>query len=185
MTRRPGINKDHSEQGSPAEGEPVFVIVGKVQRTHGVDGEVVVHAISEDPDRFKPGTRVFVGETHIPYTIRSRRSHDKHLIIAFKGVEEPETAGLLRNRNIYFLRSELPQLPDGRYYHFELVGLKVFDDKDRFIGVLTEVIETGANDVYVATNENGEETLLPAITQVIVSVDIPEGKMIVIPPVWI
>jgi 16S rRNA processing protein RimM len=173
------------DQGSPEPGEPVFILLGKIRKPHGLDAEMIVDAYSESPDRFKPGTRVFAGEEHLPLTIRTRRSIDKALLLTFKDIDDTETAGQYRNHFIYTVKEELPPLPEGEYYHFDLIGLEVVNEAGSFLGRISEVIETGANDVYVVTNTEGEESLLPAIKSVILSVDLAAGKMVVNPPEWI
>ena len=176
---------ENNENGSPDPGEPVFILIGKVRRPHGVDGELIVDAYSEDPQRFEPGNQVYLGEEHLPQVIHSRRSHDKALLITFKGIDDPDAAGNLRNQLVYIHRENLPSLPEGKYYHFDLIGLNVFDTSGNSIGKLVEVLETGANDVYVVKNDQGEETLLPAITQVIIEVNLADGCMVVDPPEWL
>jgi 16S rRNA processing protein RimM len=184
-TKRTEQENQIKDQGSPQPGEPVFILVGKIRRPHGVDGEIMIDAYSESPERFKPGRKVFLGEDHQPHVIRSRRTMNKAMLITLKDVDSTEQAGLYRNKFIYILKEDLPELPEGEYYHFDLIGLQVYDPSDKFLGKLVEVIETGANDVYVVTNEQGEEILIPAISQVVVSVSIPDGKMVVNPPEWI
>lgn len=174
--------KDH---GSPQPGEPVFILIGKIRKAHGVDGEIMIDAYSESPERFKPGRKIFLGEDHQPHVIRSRRTMDKAMLISLKDISDPELVGKYRNKFIYILKEDLPTLPEGEYYHFDLIGLQVFDPSGKLLGKLVEVIETGANDVYVVDNEQGEEMLIPAISQVVVSVSIPDGKMVVNPPEWI
>lgn len=178
-------NNQDVDQGSPQNGEPVFILVGKVRRPHGVDGELIIDAYSEDPERFKPGRNIFLGKDHLSFTVRSRRMVDKAMLITLKGLDDPDEAGKYRNNLIYVNKVDLPELPEGEYYHFDLIGLDVFDPKGNSLGKLNEVIETGANDVYVVTNEKGEEILVPAISQVIMDVSLAEHRMIVNPPEWI
>ena len=182
--RKNSLRKNIIDQGSPKPGEPVFILIGKIRRPHGVDGEMMIDPYSESVDRFKPGSEVLIGEDHQPLVIRTRRAMDRAMLITFKDVTDPDQAGLFRNKFIYILKDNLPALPDGEYYHFDLVGLNVFDTADQLLGVLTEVLETGANDVYVVKSEKGEEILLPAIESVIISVNLKEARMVVNPPEW-
>jgi 16S rRNA processing protein RimM len=177
-----GIN---DSLGSPLPGEPVFILIGKIHRVHGVDGELVAESFSEDPQRLKPGSQIFIGAAHKPLIIQSRRKMNTSWLLAFKGIETPESAGELRNQLIYMDKNDLPVLPEGQFYHFDLVGLTVRDKSGKDLGKLAEVIETGANDVYIVINETGEETLLPAIAQVILEVNLEEHFMVVDPPDWI
>ena len=80
--------------------------------------------------------------------------------------------------------SELPPLPEGEYYHHQLIDLKVVDLTGKELGTITEILETGANDVYLVTDAEGHEMLLPAIQDVIIRVDLEKHEMQVNPPDW-
>lgn len=170
---------------SPNTGESVFALIGKIRRPHGVDGEMVVDSFSDFPERFKPGNTVLVGEDHQPWKIHTRRSTSTGMLITFPGIVTPEQAGEFRNKMVYVDRSTLPALPEGEYYHFQLIGLHVYSEDGKMVGILKEVITTGANDVYVVVDEEGKETLFPALESVIISVDISEKKMVVRPQEWL
>jgi 16S rRNA processing protein RimM len=86
-------------------------------------------------------------------------------------VETPEEAGLYRNQWVFIKKKDAPPLPKGQHYKHELYGLKVVDENDNPLGELVEIIETGANDVYVVRNDSGKEILLPAIPSVILDLD--------------
>ncbi|HWQ46061.1 MAG TPA: ribosome maturation factor RimM, partial [Longilinea sp.] len=92
--------------------------------------------------------------------------------------------GQHRNQLLYVTTADLPKLPDGEYYHHQLIGLKVQDEAGVLIGVLADIIETGANDVYVVQNDAGKEVLLPALKNIVISVDLQQGVMVVHPPEW-
>jgi len=90
-----------------------------------------------------------------------------------------------RNQYLYVRADELPPLPEGEYYHHQLLGLRVFDLQGNLLGVLSEILETGANDVYVVRDEGGSEILLPVIEGVILEVDLGARRLIVNPPEWL
>jgi 16S rRNA processing protein RimM len=94
------------------------------------------------------------------------------LLLGFEGVSTPEQAGRYRNQIVSIASSETPELPEGQYYFHELVDLNVVDEDGNNLGKVTEVLETGANDVYVVKNPNGHELLLPAIPDVLINVDL-------------
>jgi 16S rRNA processing protein RimM len=85
---------------------------------------------------------------------------------------------------VYIKADALPELPEGEYYHHQLMGLKVIDEAGLEVGALTEIIETGANDVYVATSVEGKEILFPAIQSVILGVDLDRNEIRVRLPDW-
>ncbi|HEY3475228.1 MAG TPA: ribosome maturation factor RimM, partial [Anaerolineales bacterium] len=111
------------------------------------------------------------GEEHKPVELTSVRPHAKGMLVKFKGIEGPEEAGQLRNQWVYVKASDVPSLPEGKLYQHELFGFEVVDESGNALGQLVEILETGANDVYVVRNEAGKEILLPAIPSVILEVD--------------
>ncbi len=171
--------KQERPAGSRKTGEPAFLAVGKIRRPHGVHGEAMVELYTDFPARLKPGKEVFFGPKHEKLTIRSQRSHQDGLLLGFAGLDTPESVGSLRNQTLFVASKESPLLPDGEYYYHQLLDLVVMDDTGSMLGTLTDILETGANDVYLVTSPSGTEILLPAIPQVIKSVDLDTRQMIV------
>jgi 16S rRNA processing protein RimM len=163
--------------GSPAAGEPAFLAVGKVRRPHGVTGDVLVEIYTDFPERLQPKASVYAGEDHLPLTISRQRFHNEGALLAFDGFSTPEQVGRFRNQILYIKSTEVEELPEGEYYFHELLGLSVLDETGEFLGNVTEIMETGANDVYVITNDAGRELLLPAINEVILDVDLVSKVM--------
>jgi 16S rRNA processing protein RimM len=93
------------------------------------------------------------------------------MLIKLKGVESPEDTVQFRNQWVYVKASEVPALPEGQIYKHELFGFQVVDENEHPLGELVDIIETGANDVYVVRDEAGKEILLPAIPSVILDLD--------------
>lgn len=156
-----------------------MLAAGKVRRPHGVRGEVFVELYTDFPERLAAKKIVYLGEMHKPVAIRSQRPHKDGLLLAFEGYDTPEAVGIFRNQVLYVPAAESPQLPAGEYYFHELLDLDVLDENSVLLGKLTEIIETGANDVYVVSAPSGSEVLLPAIPEVVLSVDLEAGRMIV------
>src|SRR5919109_4747844 len=152
--------------GSP-DGEPVYLVVGFLRRAHGVRGEIIMDLHTDFPERLRSGRKLFVGEEHKAMTLAGARPHAKGMLVKFKGIETPEAAGELRNQWVYARAADLPSLPEGKLYQHELFGFHVVDENGDPLGELVEIIETGANDVYVIKGESGSEILLPAIPSVI------------------
>lgn len=163
--------------GSPTSGEPVYLAIGRLRRPHGVHGEMLMTVLTDFPERLTPGKRLYAGENHEPVKIVSLRPHAEGLLITLRGMDNPETAGRFRNQYLYVEAACLPRLPEGEYYHHELIGLDVVSDEGQNLGTLTEVIETGANDVYVATDAEGNETLLPVIPPVILNINLESHQI--------
>ena len=166
-----------AETGSPPIGEPEYLVVGFLRRPHGVKGEMLMDVHTDFPERIKTGMTVFVGDDYQPMVIASRRGHAKGMLIRFRGIKTPEDAGLYRNTWVYVPTADRPSLPEGEYYHHQLIGLNVVTDDDFELGILADIVETGANDVYVIRDADGKETLLPAIPLVILDVDLVARQM--------
>lgn len=166
---------DMKDTGSPT-GEPLYLSVGFLRRPHGVKGEIIMDLHTDFPERMKKGRKVFIGEDHKPMTLTNVRPHQAGLLVKFEDVDTPEDAGLYRNQWVYVQTKDVP-LPEGRHYKHELLGLKVVDEADNLLGELVEILETGANDVYVVRDDAGKEILLPNIPSVILDLDIGARTM--------
>lgn len=165
--------------GSSIPGEPEFLAVGKLRRPHGVRGEIQMEVITDFPERLEAGNVVFIGPDQQPLRIRSYRWHNQLLLIQFVGYEDRESAGGLRNQWVFVRTADVPPLEAGEYYHHQILGLSVLTTAGETIGVLQEIIETGANDVYLVRDEHGRELLLPAIDQVVVEINLEERRILV------
>ncbi|NLG97926.1 MAG: 16S rRNA processing protein RimM [Chloroflexi bacterium] len=188
MKRRGQVSPDQLPQdpstGSPSPGEPDFIAVGRLRRPHGVGGEVLMDILTQFPERLHPGKVVYLSDTREPLQIQSVRRRHKELLLRFAGIATPEEAGRLRNKIIYVKTSELPDLPEGEYYHHQLMGLKVVDETGQMLGTLESILETKANDVYVVIGVDGKELLLPAVEEVVQDVDLEKGEIRVRPQEW-
>ena len=185
MKTRRVVPKDPQQgTGSPEPGEPVFVVVGKLRRSHGVKGEILMDVTTDFPERLHPKQTVFVGEQHEPLVIETIRWQDRAILIAFEGFNDCDIVGRLRNLYVYTRVSELPRLPEGEHYYHELLDLRVVDEQGLELGILTEILETGANDVYVVKGPEGKEILLPVIAAVVLNIDLERQEIRVRPPEW-
>ena len=166
---------DKNEAGL-ARTEPAYLLIGRLQKSHGVKGEIDMRVITQFPERIRAGKTVFLGEEHQEYVIASVRWKNNLLILRLNGFDNPEDASKLTNLEVFTKSRNLPKLPDGQYYHHQLIGLKVWEDQE-LLGELVEIMETGANDVYVIQAEDGTDLLIPAIPQVIKEIDTVAGTM--------
>jgi 16S rRNA processing protein RimM len=176
---RPLDETPTSEQsaGSPGNGETVYLVIGKLRRPHGVHGELLMAVITDFPERIKAGIPVFVGPDHQERIIRTVRPNAGTMLVAFEGFNNLEEVGVLRNLYLYVRAEDRPPLPPGEYYHHQLIGLPVVTDEGQRLGVLAEILENAANDVYVVRPEQGPEILLPAIDSVILDIDLQQGEI--------
>ena len=185
MTR--GVTSSSSSQqttGSPQSGGPVFLTIGKLQRTHGVKGELIMEVHTDFPERVTPGLQVFIGKNHQEYKIASVRPNGDKLLVSFSGLIDCDQAAILRNQLVFIKTVDANLLPDGEFYHYEILGMQVIDESGNMIGQIQEIMVTGANDVYVVNTEDGKEVLLPAIRSVVLSIDRENQVITVRLPEW-
>ena len=136
-----------------------------------------MEVITDFPERIRPGLTLYIGEEHQPLKVASQRPHSGNLLLGFHSIDTPEAIGQFRNQWAYVPASDRPPLEDGEYYHHQLLGLKVVSDDGQELGQLCDILETGANDVYMVRSEIGKEILLPAIESVILDIDLGKGLM--------
>jgi 16S rRNA processing protein RimM len=158
--------------GRPAADRAAFLAAGKIRRPHGVAGEALVEIFTDFPERLRPKKEVYLGERHLPLTIRSSRRHDHGLLLAFEGIRTPEEVGRYRNLILYVSTVKRPVLPPGSYYQDELLGMQVVAEDGCPLGEIAEIMQTRANDVFVVKAASGDELLLPATAEVILKVDL-------------
>lgn len=164
------------QSGSPS-GESIYLAIGYLRRPHGISGEIIMDLHTDFPERIKSGRKVYIGDKREAATFESVRAHGKGVLVKLPGYDTPETVGRFRNQWVYVQTGEVPPLPEGQYYKYELIDLNVVDDHRNALGKLVEILETGANDVYIVRDESGKEILLPAIPSVILNVDMTQRTM--------
>ncbi len=177
MTPNPKAPAKTGSPGSPSTGEPVYLAVGSLRRSHGIRGDFLLDITTDFPERLKPGIQVYVGEKKQALKITRRRPHTEGLILGFEGISNPEQAAKYRAQTIYVLADNRPPLPEGEYYHHQIIGLNVVDEAGAALGVITEIIETGANDVYVVKGADEREILLPALKEVLLDINLDTKTM--------
>lgn len=154
------------------------VVVGKVTKAHGLQGEVVVLVFSDNPERFEPGSSMFLEDGREVH-VRASRPNGGRLLVAFEGVGDRTAAEALRGLTLVVPRSFLPELPEGEFWPHQLEGCVVVTESGRTLGAITDVVANRANDLWVAVDESGAETMVPAIREVIVDVDVEAGRVLV------
>lgn len=168
-----------SEPGSPEDREPAFLVVGKLRRPHGVRGEIPLELYTEMLELLAPEELVFIGESHVPYTIEVTRWKQDLLLIKFAGISDRTIVSQFTNQLVYVPRERLPDLEVGEFYYHELIGLTVVDCHGTYLGILRQIITTKANDVYVVQSDTGDELLFPATEDMILEIDLGTHKMVV------
>lgn len=158
-----------------------FIETGKIVGTHGVRGEMRVEVWSDSPETLKALPHLYFdgGETEIKLV--SRRIHKKMLLLTVEGVDSIDEAEKLRGKLLYLNRKDV-QLEEGQRFIADLVGLTAVDGETKQVyGTLTEVFETGANDVYRIVDDHGKEYLFPAAPHMIKGVNDDAGIIELLP----
>ncbi len=151
--------------------------VGVITTTHGIMGEVKVFPTTNDARRFKRLKEVILdtGKELITLEVEGVKFFKSLVILKFKGIDNIDDVQKYRQKSLYVTRENAVRLGKDEYFIADLMGLKVVDENGHELGVLKEVMETGANDVYVIDMADGKELLLPAIKQCVLQVNIEEG----------
>ncbi len=153
------------------------IAVGEILGPHGMSGGVRARVLSDVAHRFDAGQEIHI--FGIPYRIaKSSRSRSNQVILQLHGLGTFEAARALVGQLITVPPEAVPQLPDGEYFHFQLLGLRVLTQEGEDLGRLGDILVTGSNDVYVVSGPTGE-VLVPALADVIVNVDLDQGIMVV------
>jgi 16S rRNA processing protein RimM len=160
-----------------------YLAVGQIVGAHGLYGELKVEAYSDFPDRFAPGATLFIGEDLENVRITSVRPHKNNLLVRLEEIEDRNEAEEVRGLWLYVPEADAGELEEGQYWIHDIIGLQVVTVDGMQIGKITDVMATGANDVYVvrpaADINQGRDVLLPAIADVVERVDLEQRIMVI------
>ena len=151
--------------------------MGIITSPHGVRGEVKVYPTTDDVRRFKRLKEIILdtGKERLNLEIESVKFVKQFAVLKFKGYDNINEVEKFRQKSLLVARENAVRLKRDEYFIADLMGLKVLDEEEQEIGVLRQVIETGANDVYAIDMKDGRELLLPAIKQCVLEVDVEAG----------
>lgn len=178
--------KDRDSSTSVARGsdvqpsEPRFLAVGQITRAHGLHGEVSVVVMTDFVERFDTMETIYVGDetSATLYTVVSTRWNKDRALVRFANISDRTAAQSLRGLYLQIPLEEAMPLEADAYYQYQLIGLSVITDDGNRLGSVTDVLETGANDVYVVSGPQGD-ILLPATKEVILSIDLEAQEMVI------
>lgn len=154
-----------------------WIIIGRVTAPHGRRGELRVDVLTDFPERFQNLRRIYVGDSHKPYEIERTRFTPKGVLLKLAGIAYRDEAALLARSYVALPEAETPPLPEGSYHHHQIKGLQVFTGDGCRLGIVSEIITTGSNDVYIVQSAQYGELLLPAISEVIKSIDLDARRI--------
>lgn len=161
--------------------EKKLLEIGKIVNTHGLRGEVKIVPWTDTPDVFEDLTVIYIKNKseYKPLNIESVRYQKNNLIVKFKEYSDINDILPYKNAVLYAERDDLGELPEGVYYIVDLIGLEVFTESGEKIGIIADVFNTGASDIYDVKRDGKKNLLLPVIDEVVKNVDIEGGKVIV------
>ena len=154
-----------------------YLEIGKIVNVHGLRGDVKVVPWCDDPEFLCEFETLYLGREHKPVQVADARLQKGNVLLHLEGVDTVEEAEKLRGHILYMDRDEV-ELEEGVYFIQDLIGLEVLDaDTGASYGKLTDVLQTGANDVYEVRDESGKTVLIPAIPDVVLETDLDAGTM--------
>ncbi len=155
---------------------PDRVRIGYVRRAVGLRGEVEVEPLTDDTGRFHPGLLLRAGAG--VRQVEAVRNGAGTLVLKFTGVDNRDLADDLRGKYLEIETAEVQPLPEGSYYHWQLLGLEVFDVAGARVGEITDILDNPANDIYVISADD-RQVLVPAVSEVVRSIDLAAGRIVV------
>ncbi len=155
-----------------------MIEIGKIVNVHGLRGEVKIVPWLDFPEMFEVFDTVYTDGGAKELTVKSVRYQKANVIAGFDEIDDANAAQLLKNKTLYVPRELFDDLPEGTYLIADIIGLKVVDDTTEY-GVVTDVIQTGSNDVYVVERQGDKPLLVPALKDVILDTDLDAGVITV------
>lgn len=155
--------------------------VGVISSTHGIRGEVKVFPTTDDVKRFKKLKQVILdtGREKLSLEVESVKFFKQFVILKFKGIDNINDIEKYKGKSLLVDREHAVKLRKDEYFIADMIGMDVFTENNEYFGVLKDVLETGANDVYIIEMQDKKEVLVPAIKQCILNVDIENRKMVI------
>lgn len=157
--------------------------IGKIINTHGIRGEVKVYQVTDFAERFNVGEKLYAYQDEKPpieLVIKSQRMHKGYHLLTFEGFNSINDVETLKNANLKINQSQLGELKQDEYYYYEIIDSDVYTLDNDWVGVVTEIMAPGANDVFVVKRES-KEILIPNIKDVVKNIDVDKKRVIIDP----
>lgn len=161
--------------------ERARLTVGTILAPHGVQGEFKVRLQTDDPEHLLTLKRIYLGDEAAPRTVLGARLHAGNALMRVQGISSPDTVERLRGTALRIRGTDARPLAANEFFLYQMVGLEAFDEGGNRLGRVTDVMETGANDVLVIAPENGPDMLLPSHPDVVLEMDPAAGRIVVRP----
>ncbi|MGA9348734.1 MAG: ribosome maturation factor RimM [Anaerolineae bacterium] len=157
---------------------PRYLVIGRVARPWGTQGELKVEIMTDFPDRFALLRKVYLGPEAVPFALEGFRLHKGSALLKLEGCHDRAAVERLRGQLVQIPIEEAMPLDQDEYYEYQIVGLTVWTKEGEYLGTVDEVISTGSNDVYIVRGK-GREILIPAIEDVVLEVNLAKRRLIV------
>ncbi len=158
-----------------------YLEIGEILRAHGIKGELVVLPLTDNPSRFKGLKSVFIdkGEGLEAHEIEYSKLNANILYVKIKGIDDRTKAESLKGGFLLVHRSEAVSLPQYSFFICDIKGCEVYNESGEKLGIVSEVLQTGSNDVYEVTDTKGELILIPALKDIFLEVDTEKKRIVV------
>ncbi len=157
----------------------IFLVVGEILKPWGFRGEIKIKILTDFGNRLVKHKTLYLGEKARAFQVEHARLHSGYALVKFVGYDSDTSVAKLRGELVKIPASEAAKLKKGQYYHHQIIGLNVVTADQTPLGVITEILETGANDVYLVKTPQDKELLLPALKSVIKKIDLDAKTMTV------
>lgn len=168
-------------QPTTPEEPPQRLMIGIIGAPHGIQGSMRARIVSDFPDRLAALTHVYLGDEPQRRRLRSIGGNGPSAIVTVAGVTSREEAGMYRGMPLYIDIRDAKPLDEDEYYWHQLIDMAVITPEGELLGTLTSILQTGANDVYIVTQPDGKELLIPALNDVVLEIDVPHKRMVAKP----
>lgn len=167
-----------------SQNPPPFLLIGEVLRPHGVRGEIKIRLLTDYPERVNDLDSVFLGKNPEDnkaktYPVQSMRMHQGYGLLTLKNIRDRDSADRLRGLLVMIRTEDAIPLEDDEIYLYQLIGMRVETQDGNLLGIIKEVLETGANDVYIIDSDQHGELLIPVTDDTIVETDTDNNRIIV------
>lgn len=158
-----------------------MIHVLKIVNTHGVRGDVKAVHYTDGEDFFESVSTLYTKDGSRRFEIEDWRFHKGSVLLSLKGIEDMNAAELLRGLDLYVREEDLPELPEGRYYYFQLVGLEAVLSDGNSIGKVTDVIESAGREILEVTKADGKKCLIPKCDAFVKEISLDRGEILITP----
>ena len=170
--------KDSKPERANSRIRPRYLVIGRVAKPWGIQGEVKVKIMTDTPDRFALLRKVYLGPEAVPFALEGFRLHKGSALLKLEGCHDRAAIEKLRGQLVQIPIEEAMPLEQDEYYEYQIVGLAVWTAGGECLGTVYEIISTGSNDVYVVRGR-GRDILIPAIEDVVLEVNLAKRRLIV------